>query len=1317
MAAYGSFHRIFDNPRQDNSPKSFLDTLSSSSPWNPSKGLHVTTHHDETPPPFTEIFGELHFRESSHSSYEKTSAEDSSLQLCTEGLGSESYYDLEDEKVNLKVNGNGEYDGEEIIEVKGKDNGSNDEEEWEPRRKERKEYPPAMTRMSFKTYRKFVNDLLPGWLFDDNYGFSVLGKIWILWHPSVKVVVLFKSLQMVTCQVLLPDAQEWIIVSIIYASNEEGPRQGLWTEIVNLASSQILVGKGWIVLGDFNQTLHPSEHSMPPTLNVNRRTREFRDCLLTADLVDLTFRGNTYTWWNKSKSRPVAKKLDRVLVNSFWSVSHPNSYALFGDPDFSDHASCGVILDSSSQKEKRPFKFYNFLLQNQDFLPLVAEHWFSFNVIGSSMLRVSLKLKLLKNIIRSFSRDNYSDLEKRVSEAHDLLLHLQNRTLASPTTENAVEELEAERKWHILLKAEESFFRQRSSISWIKDGDSNSAYFHRMVALRKSQNHIHYLYDSNDQKLESMKEIRDHSVDYFSQLLGGDVAPSYLIQSDMELLLPYRTTSPQNDFMVKMFSKEEIKEAFFTLPRNKTSGPDGYSSEFFISCWNVIGAEVSDAVLEFFKYGKLLKQWNATTLVLIPKFPNASKMSDFRPIACLNTVYKVISKLLSSRLKWLLPHVISSSQSAFMPGRLLAENVLLATEIVQGYNRKNIEPRAMLKVDIKKAFDSINWSFILSALKALGLPEMFIGWISECITTPTFSVSLNGNSSGYFKSSKGLRQGDPQSPYLFVLAMEVFSRLLQSRFEHGYINYHPKTSELSLSHLMFADDVMIFFDGSEASLHGINEALDDFASWSGLHINKDKTHLFYAGLNPLHIVAIERHGFPIASLPIRYLGLPLMHRKLRISEYEPLLNKIAGRFRGWAVKTLSFAGRTQLIASVISGTVNFWMSTFILPKGCIKKIESLCSRFLWSGSIDGSKGAKVAWATVCLPKLEGGLGLRRFKDWNSTLCLRFIWLLFSDNVSLWSLWHKFHNIKNSSFWEISESPTDSWTWKAILRLRPVAENFLKATVGNGQDISFWFDSWTPLGPLIKCLGPDGPRQLRVPIKSKVKDACNDSGWSLPSPRSDAALDLHIYLTTVIAPTRSASSDEYDWVVDSTKCNGFSSSRTWNALRPRKEETDWSSLVWFKGAIPKHAFNMWVSHLNRLPTKQRLRSWGIIDSSSCSFCSTAVESRDHLLITCNFSSTIWLQILARLDPRQLFLSWTELLSWIRSSSQAAPSLLRKIVAQASIYHIWKQRNNVVHNQIFIPTSALFKLIDRDIRNTINARRQRKRFRNLMQLWIS
>ncbi|CAL9248339.1 unnamed protein product, partial [Arabidopsis halleri] len=502
-------------------------------------------------------------------------------------------------------------------------------------------------------------------------------------RKSVKVVVIAKSLQMVSCEVLFPDAVDWIVVSFIYASNEEGLRQELWTEIVNMASSHSLIGKAWIVLGDFNQTLCPSEHSRPFTLNVDRKTREFRNCLLNADLSDLTFRGSSFTWWNKSKTSPVAKKLDRILVNSQWAAAFPNSYALFGEPDFSDHASCGVVLNSGFLKEKRPFKFYNFLLQNKSFLPMIAEHWFSCNVTGSDMLRVSLKLKYLKICIRTFNKENYSDLEKRVTEAHDLLLLLQSRTLANPSIVNANLELEAERKWHILQKAEESFFMQRSCISWLKDGDSNSAYFHRMVATRKAQNHIHFLFDSQDVKVESQFGIRKLCVDYFSELLGGEVSGSGLIQSDMDLLLPFRCSSSQQQSLETIFSREEIKDAFFSLPRNKTSGPDGYSAEFFIACWSVVGYEVTEAVLEFFRSDSLLRQWNATTLVLIPKSPNAARTTEFRPISCLNTVYKVISKLLASRLQNLLPQFISSSQSAFLPGRLLGENVLLATGVVQ----------------------------------------------------------------------------------------------------------------------------------------------------------------------------------------------------------------------------------------------------------------------------------------------------------------------------------------------------------------------------------------------------------------------------------------------------------------------------------------------------------------------------------------------------------------------------------------------------------------------------------------------------------
>ncbi|KAG7588504.1 Zinc finger CCHC-type superfamily [Arabidopsis suecica] len=696
---------------------------------------------------------------------------------------------------------------------------------------------------------------------------------------------------------------------------------------------------------------------------------------------------------------------------------------------------------------------------------------------------------------------------------------MQKRVLNRPTVANAEAEIEAQRKWQILAKAEESFFCQRSSISWLKDGDSNTSYFHRMVASRKTLNHIHFIQEDGGPKIDSQQGIRDHCVDFFHNLIGSEVGPNMLTQGDMNILLPFRCNRGQKENLEMPFSSEEIREAFFSLPRNKSSGPDGFSAEFFTGCWSVIGLEVIEAVSEFFTSGSMLKQWNATTLVLIPKLSNASKAADFRPISCLNTLYKVISKLLAKRLQQILSKVISSSQSAFMPGRLLGENVLLATEIVHGYNRKNIDPRAMLKVDLRKAFDSVRWDFILSALRALNIPEKFVNWICQCITTPSFSICVNGESGGFFKSTTGLRQGDPLSPYLFVLAMEVFSSLLKARFDAGYIHYHPQTSDLQISHLMFADDVMIFFDGGSSSLHGINEALDDFASWSGLCMNRGKTQLFCAGQNHLETTAIARFGFPIGSLPIRYLGLPLMHRKLRISEYEPLIDNLIKKFRNWAVKTLSFVGRLQLLGSVISGVVNFWISTFILPQGCIKKIESLCSRFLWKGNIDMSNGVKVSWASVCLPKDEGGLGLRRYAVWNKALCLR---------------------------------------------LRPLAERFLRSKVGNGIKTSFWFDFWTPLGPLIKLLGSNGPRDLRIPLNCCVASACSGAGWSLPAPRSDEALSLHVHLTTAPLPSTIITEDYYYWETDGTTATFYSSAKTWEALRPRQDKKDWVNSVWYKG---------------------------------------------------------------------------------------------------------------------------------------------------------
>jgi hypothetical protein len=500
------------------------------------------------------------------------------------------------------------------------------------------------------------------------------------------------------------------------------------------------------------------------------------------------------------------------------------------------------------------------------------------------------------------------------------------------------------------------------------------------------------LKDDQGNSISDPKIIKEMAIDFYRNLLGCSTHVFSQTQADRVAQLIQRQFSASCiEGMGAAVSREEVRRTIFSMKPSEAPSPNGFSAGFFHKAWSIVGDGVIDAVLEFFSSGILLKEVNSTIITLVPKKRNPSVMGDYRPISCCNLVYKTITKILANRLLPGLPDIISNNQGAFIPKRSIAENILLAQEIVHDYHKSKGTSRCALKIDLMKAYDSVSWDFILHCLVCFGAPKKYVSWVRACITGPYFSVALNGTLLGYIKGKKGLRLGDPISPYLFVLAMEILSRLLMEASSNlERFRFHPKCSKLRLTHLCFADDLLIFSKADMGSIQTIQDVLAEFEVLSGLKANPAKSAFFCAGIHRDDKLAfLEVLKMPEGSLPVRYLGVPLITRRLSVVDCEVLVAKIAGRIDSWLVRHLSFAGRLQLISSILFSLQIFLARVFILPKKVIRIIEQKINKFLWNGKDTNAK-AKVAWDKVCLPKSEGGLGLRKLDVWNCAAMLNHI---------------------------------------------------------------------------------------------------------------------------------------------------------------------------------------------------------------------------------------------------------------------------------------------------------------------------------------
>ncbi|GKB31996.1 RNA-directed DNA polymerase, eukaryota, reverse transcriptase zinc-binding domain protein [Tanacetum coccineum] len=257
--------------------------------------------------------------------------------------------------------------------------------------------------------------------------------------------------------------------------------------------------------------------------------------------------------------------------------------------------------------------------------------------------------------------------------------------------------------------------------------------------------------------------------------------------------------------------------------------------------------------------------------------------------------------------------------SAFIAGRQITENILLAQELFKGYYRKQKIKKVAFKIDLQKAYDTINWDFLRVVLEKFGFPEKMVKWITVCVSTTMFSININGEREGYFIGGRGLRQGDPMSPYLFTLVMEAFNLIMRKNInDTKEFKYHQGCQKLGITHLCFADDLLVFCHGDHKPVNVIKKALEEFSSYSGLKANMSKSTVFFGGLtNAKQESILDIVPFAIERLPVRYLGVPLLTKKINATDCKPLVEKVKYRVPDWRNKAISYSGRLQLIAYVL----------------------------------------------------------------------------------------------------------------------------------------------------------------------------------------------------------------------------------------------------------------------------------------------------------------------------------------------------------------------------------------------------------------
>ncbi|XP_073154204.1 uncharacterized protein [Henckelia pumila] len=478
------------------------------------------------------------------------------------------------------------------------------------------------------------------------------------------------------------------------------------------------------------------------------------------------------------------------------------------------------------------------------------------------------------------------------------------------------------------------------------------------------------------------------------------------------------------------------------------------------------GEDMAKAVLSVLNDGAPMDDWNSTIINLIPKVQNPLLMKEFRPISLCNVCYKLVARALTNRLRPLMEHVIDETQSAFVPGRLITDNVILGFETMHWMRNRQQGKQgyAALKLDMSKAYDRVEWKFLEAIMMKMGFCDEWIGKIMRCVTSVRYSFNLNSHLVGDLKPGRGIRQGDPLSPYLFTICAEGLSSMLSMQAVKGRLKgVRIASSSPILTHLFFADDSLVFFKATKEDYLCVVDCLRAYERASGQVINFEKSALsFTLNTSPIMVDHIKLAlTIPVVQGHEVYLGLPTFSMRSKKLQFGYLVERVSRRINDWGSNLFSVGGKEILIKSVLQAIPSYAMSCFRLPKATCSSIEKECADFWWGLENDKKKMHWKTWDFLCKPKILGGLGFRKLEIFNKALLAKQLWRIIQKPDSLVARVLKARYFRHLDVMHSSLGSNPSSIWRALVWSRSLLEEGICWRIGDGKSIDVWQEIWIP----------------------------------------------------------------------------------------------------------------------------------------------------------------------------------------------------------------------------------------------------------------